>query len=118
MADKEIKIRFTVDDNGVVTKIDGIEDAIKKTGKAAEKSTTGFSKFQANLVSLSATLDIAERGFNALQRVAGTAFSVLDTAQQVENLTRSFENLQESIGANATDKINALRQATKGLVSD
>ena len=118
MADKEIKIRFTVDDNGVVTKIDGIEDAIKKTGKAAEKSTTGFSKFQANLVSLSATLDLAERGFNALQRVATTAFSVLDTAQQVENLTRSFENLQDSIGNRATDKLKALQEATQGLVSD
>lgn len=118
MADKEIKIRFTVDDNGVVQKIDGIEDAVKKTGKTAEESASGFTRFEAKLVSLSAALDLGQRAFSAIQSVISTTFDVLDRAGQVENLTRSFENLQDSIGNNATDKLKALQDATRGLVSD
>ena len=118
MADKEIKIRFTVDDNGVVQKIDGVEKAIKKSGKAAEESTSGFSKFQAKLVTLSAALDIGQRAFSSIQSVLNVTFEALDRAATVENLARSFENLQDSIGDNATTKLKALQDATRGLVSD
>jgi predicted nucleic acid-binding Zn-ribbon protein len=118
MADKELKIKITVDDTGAIQKIEGIDDAVDKAGKSAEKAGDGFSKFQANLLTAEAALSLAGRAFDAIQRVAAFTFDTLDRAAQVENLTRSFENLQESIGNNATSKLEALRESTRGLVSD
>jgi len=118
MADKELKIKITVDDTGAIQKIEGVDDAVDSAGKSAEKAGDGFSKFQASLLTAEAALNLANRAFDGIQRVAAFTFDTLDRAAQVENLTRSFENLQESIGANATDKINALRTATKGLIAD
>jgi len=118
MADKELKIKITVDDTGAIQKIEGIDDAVDKAGKSAEKAGDGFSKFQASLLTAEAALNLASRAFDGIQRVAAFTFDTLDRAAQVENLTRSFENLQESIGNNATSKLEALRQSTRGLVSD
>lgn len=118
MADRELKIRFVVDDDGAVKKISGIDDAIERTGRAAERSDGAFSKFQANLISINQAAELAGRGFNFLRGVASATLDGLDRAATLEGLTRSFDNLQASIGNLGSDKLPALQAATKGLVSD
>ena len=118
MVDKEIRIAVVVDSDGAVTKLKNLDSSVKESGDSVEQSAKGFSKFQANLITLNSTLDLAGKGFSLLRSSVGTLFEALDRAGTVEGLQRSFDNLQASIGSLGSEKIAGLQNATKGLVSD
>ena len=90
-----------------------IEDLDKKlsgVGKSSEGAAGGVDGFSSKLIA-------AGLGAVSFGAAMATLNSTLDNALRVENLTSGFNNLQDSIGNNATDKMNALKEATNGLIS-
>lgn len=123
MADNESKFRVTLEYDQATNGFRIVEQAAKKTEDAVKKTGESFSKLDTGAVALGSTFGTLAGGaiakvVSALAQMPGAINSALKEAQQVEGLTRSFENLQNSIGKTATESIGQLRAATQGLVSD
>lgn len=118
MPENDIKIRVTLDSSGALKGFNVLNKEIKKTTDEVKDVDTGFSKFQATMVTVSSAMNIAGQVFNVVNQAAQKLFQSLDQAYVVENLSRGLENLQKSVGADATQSLNDLRDATQGLVSD
>jgi hypothetical protein len=90
-----------------------IEDLDKKlsgVGKSSEGAAGGVGLLDSGIAK-------AALGAVTFTAAMGALTGALDNALRVENLTSGFNNLQDSIGNNATDKMNALKEATNGLIS-
>lgn len=96
----------------------GTTQALQRATRAADRGTSGFSNFQKNLITLDASLRVVRRGFNLVRNSIIGFFDSLQDAQEIEGLTQSFQNLQQSIGQDAAQSIENLRVATRGLVGD
>lgn len=108
-ADLEIIVKLAVDE--AIRKSKELEDSIKRTGEAAQRSESSFSGFSSNVtasalgaISLGSALAIVTKG--------------LTDALVVERLTSGFETLQNKIGNNAVSAMSSLKDATKGLITE
>ena len=64
-------------------------EALKGLQRPTDESRTGFTRFQATLVSLDATLNLLGRGIRAVEAVlVGSARETANYAQQVTNLSQ------------------------------
>lgn len=118
MADNDIEIKVTVDADGAIKAFDKLDQEVGDFDKTIKSSEGGITSFQGKIIAIDSALNIAGRAFSTLQSLAGSLFSTLDRAAVVEGVRGSFENLQASVGANASESFPALQKATKGLVSD
>ena len=51
MADRELKIRFVVDDDGAVRKIEGVDEALKDVGSSSEGTSRAIQSLNEALLS-------------------------------------------------------------------
>lgn len=114
------KISITVEINGAdqsVRILDQLGNEVKKVDKAAESTQGSFSRFQAGIIALNQSLDLARRAFSIVSGAANQLGSALQDAQRFQGLEQAFTNLQGGSAAAAT-KLQELREATLGLVAD
>ena len=107
---EDITIKITVDDDGAVKVLNQTGEELKGLGTQTERTSQGFTRFQASVVAANQALQLGKTAFNALN-------DQLQRATEVEGVAAGFQNLQGSAGQ-ASETLNKLQLATKGLVSD
>lgn len=115
--DQDIKIVVTLEGEDAVRAAKALEDAVNSAGGAAEDSTSGFSNFQASVISLDAAMRIAGQAFDAFLSIGREVFDLLGEAGELEGLRTGFENLKGGSEA-AEVALEDLRQATQNLITD
>ena len=113
-----IEISVTVDAKGTIKVFDQLGNELDRVETKSKKADQGFSKLQANLVTLNQATQLAQTALRGLTNASTALFNALDRAAKVEALAAGFENLQSSIGNLANDKMEALKKQTRGLVSE
>lgn len=114
MADRTVKIRYVITDDGSIRVLDQIENKVRDVGVAADRSGTqmagGFTKAQAGLVAVSAGLVALER----VAAVAGAAVGrVVGTIQELDNIGESAK----AVGLTVTELSSLRLAAQQGGVS-
>lgn len=115
----DIKLQVIIDDKGAVKAIQGLDGALidfETTVENTDKKLKAFEKTGAALGNLVGGALLS--GFVALGSAMFATVAALDNAAKIEGVTTSFENLQASVGQVASNELQDLRVATKGLVSD
>ena len=98
--------------------IEDFEEQLRRASRTTEDSRPSFSRLQASIITLNQGFQLLRGGFRTISEFSRVASDLAREARDIENLSIAFENLQASIGANATSSINSLRTATQGLVTD
>lgn len=116
MADYKIEIEADV--ARAIKSIDDLRDQVEELTEEFRESDRGIGSFAESMISINGVINLAQQGF-ALAKSAISQFgAVLQEAGEVEGISRGFENLQKSVGAFGSETITALRENTRGLVSD
>ena len=113
----DIQIKVTVDSAGAVKAVEVLGDVLTKTGQRAETASAGFTKFQANLISLKQGLDLVRDYAGKALVPLQALMSALDRADKVEDVSRAFNSLQQSVGRNAASAFETLARSTDGLLT-
>ncbi len=93
-------------------------EAVETAGNKAQTSSKSFSSLGSAIIVLNQAVQLAQSTFRLFQSALQETFSQLTRASELEGLTQSFNNLQQTINATGEDTIVQLRESTKGLVSD
>lgn len=108
----EMKIVVTAETTDAKTKLDELDQSIKKVSDSGETASGGG-------------LFSAKGAFLGLSAAAGTAVagvallsSQLDKAMQVQNLTSAFNSLQKSVGSDTVGAMQDLQVATGGMINN
>jgi hypothetical protein len=115
MADREIDLKFVLDDSGAIKSINGVDQAIQKTKKESEglgdAGSESFRKWAVSAATFITSIVGVTSALNVLR-------NSLNLAREVEDLSSSFQLLSSRVGNDATAKIESLRAATQGMTSD
>jgi len=106
-----LKIFIEAVTQGAVDEINNVVRAEGDLIRETQRTSVSFTE-------LNQGISLIQRGFSAFKTAASALFGALDQAAKVEGLSRSFENLQSSIGSSATSKLERLKEATGGLASE
>lgn len=115
ISDDNVVISVEVDSKDAEGKLKVLKTSIDDVGESSER---GFSKAQASVVAFSSALQAGAIAFGALKATFQAVSQLLPEAGRIDALSRSFEQLQESVGNNANESLEKFRQTTQGLVSD
>lgn len=119
MADRDVEIKVKVDAQGAVQTFDALGNKIQAVdGSAARAAAGGFSKFQASIVALQSSIQLAQTAISAVGSVIGTVFDGLSKGSAVDDVEVGFKRLTEAAGGVSSELINNLQAATAGTVSD
>lgn len=103
-SDKDITIRFTVDAEGAVRDVQQADDALRGFGGAA--------------VVANQSLELVQKGFEALRGVAKIAIKGLEQGAQINDVSEAFSNLAEKAGTTADVFLQKLNKATYETVDN
>jgi hypothetical protein len=110
MAEREVRIRFVIDDAGTVRVVDMAGNKLAELGaqaeRAATRSTSAFTGFRGTVVALNQALDLAERIARGVGRAYEFAFA--DTARRADDLIK----LSRAVGVNV-ETLSALAPAAQ-----
>lgn len=122
ISEDEVAIKFVVETKDLDSRLSEVNKKLDDIGsnavKSSETASSGFSNFGKSAIVLNQALGLVNAAVTGLNTVFTLLVSSLDEAGKVDALTRSFETLQNSVGNDATEALNKLRNATQGLVSD
>jgi hypothetical protein len=116
--DQELRIKVIVDSAGAVKSFQVLADEIDNANPQNNGADSGFSSFASTLITLNQGTQLVSSAFSSFASVATQLGETLSRGFEVDGLTRSFENLQTSIGVTANESLGGLREATKGMISD
>lgn len=108
-ADLEIIVAIAAQE--AIKEFERLKEQVEKVKPATEESGRAIDGFAAKLGVVAGSIIGATLSWKGLT-------ASLENALVVERLTTGFEALQNKVGSDATNSLNALRDATKGLISD
>lgn len=82
---------------------------------SAEKS---IRSFQTSFTELNQALELGGKVFSGFSAIATRVGQTLERGFKVNNLTKSFEQLNKAAGVDAAASLRRLQEATQGLLSD
>jgi len=120
MADREIDLKFVLDDSGAIKSINGVDKAIKEVNEEAAAAGKAFGDHLGLAAAqvFSGIKKGAALSAAALTAMGVAAASALNLAREVEDLAGGFETLSDRVGNISGDKLDRLKEATQGLTTE
>jgi hypothetical protein len=116
--DNKMEIEVRLDAEQATRGLEKLQDKLQETSSTVQKSDTGFSKLQKNLIALNQGADLARRAFTIMSGAARTFDRAMTATMQSENITRGFQHFARTIGQDAIPKLNELKAATHGFIQE
>lgn len=99
MATQYQDIVIRVDARGAITVLNQAGDAVKKWDNANKAAAQGFSKFQANLLSMVASLNLAGIATRVVMNAIKAIPDAIERGSRVEDITENFNRMAGAAGA-------------------
>lgn len=107
----ELAISATIDGKGVVTVLDEMGKKIDALSGKSSAAGAGLSKFQANLLSLQAGLQLTGQAFSLVTGAAQGIGDLLERGSAIDDVATSFERLAAQSGAASTTLLSGFGAA-------
>lgn len=114
---EDVTITTELDFQQLVLAVQGIEKKLDELGDSVKKTDSGFSKFQANLVTLSAGLGIAKQTIGFVKDAFGKLGESLKLGGEIQAVQAAFDGFVES-GQLSSNTLEGLQVATRGTVDN
>lgn len=114
----DIAIKVSVDANGAIRVLDQLGNEIQKVNVSAGQTTTGFSNFQAKLVTLQSAVSLAKDAFKLASGAVSTVFDAIERGSAVDDVSTAFSRLTQAAGSTAAVFLNDLNAATGNTISN
>lgn len=121
MADRKVRYILEVDYEGesvstqAVDDLRAVDEAATQAGEGLERAEGSSSLLTNAMVGLNQGLELAGKGFEAVQAVASAAYEQLLRGAELSQQQQQFESLAASIGTTADALEVDLARATQGL---
>lgn len=111
MADKDVKIKVTLEGREAELGLRDLTKAMKSTDDGAKASRLSFTE-------LNQSIELANKAVSLVRGAYASLSETIAHGQDVFEASNAFKDLQEKAGQTAEQGIGRLREAVQGMVSD